>query len=227
MTTQDQSQEKRIAGYKAADYVKDGMVVGLGTGSTVYYFLEALKDRVKAGLQIKGIPTSITTKELAMKWGIPLTTLGQHPELDLTVDGADEVDDSFNLIKGGGGALVREKIIAASSRKEVIISDSSKYVERLGSFPLPVEVVQYGHEATRLKLEELGTEVVLRRREGKPFVTDNGNYIYDCAFGVIQDPPGLEKTLNLIPGVVECGLFIGLTDLVIIGRGDKLEILEK
>ena len=162
-----------------------------------------------------------------MKWGIPLTTLGQHPELDLTVDGADEVDGSFNLIKGGGGALVREKIIAASSKKEVIISDSSKYVERLGSFPLPVEVVQYGHEATRMKLSALGAEVVLRRKEGKPFVTDNGNYIYDCAFGVIQDPPGLEKALNLIPGVVECGLFIGLTHVVIIGRGDKLDILEK
>ena len=227
MTDSDAKKEKRNAGRKAADYVKDGMIVGLGTGSTVAFFLEALKERLKDGFAVKGIPSSIRTKEQALSLDIPLTTLGQHPEIDLTVDGADEVDRQFNLIKGGGGALLREKIIAAASKKEIIVVDSSKSVEKLGRFPLPVEVVQYGYGATRKKLEALGAEVRLRIKEGKTFVTDNGNYILDCEFGVIQDPPGLEKTIKLIPGVVECGLFIDLTDMVIIGRGDDVEILEK
>jgi len=227
MTDTDTKLEKRNAGRKAADYVKDGTIVGLGTGSTVYYFLEALKERMKNGIRIKGIPTSIQTKEQALSLDIPLTTLGKHPGIDLTVDGADELDGNFHLIKGGGGALLREKIIAASSRREIIVVDSSKYVEALGAFPLPVEVVPYGWEATGRKLEALGAEVVLRKQDGKTFITDNGKYILDCAFGTIRDPPGLERTINLIPGVVECGLFIGLTDMAIIGRGDNVEILEK
>ena len=203
------------------------MIVGLGTGSTVAFFLEALKERLKDGFTIKGIPTSIKTKERALSLDIPLTTLGQHPEIDLTVDGADEVNRQFELIKGGGGALLREKIVAAASQREIIIVDSSKSVEELGRFPLPVEVVQYGYESTRRKLEALEANVSLRIKDKKTFVTDNGNYILDCEFGIIQDPPGLEKTIKLIPGVVECGLFIGLADMVIIGRGDDVEVLEK
>ena len=227
MTDSDAKKEKRNAGRKAADCVKDGMIVGLGTGSTVAFFLEALKERLKDGFAIKGVPTSIKTKEQALSLDIPLTTLGQHPDIDLTVDGADEVDEQFNLIKGGGGALLREKIVAAASKKEVIVVDSSKSVEKLGRFPLPVEVVQYGYVATTRKLEALGADVFLRIQDGKTFLTDNGNYILDCEFGVIKDPPDLEKAINSIPGVVECGLFIELTDMVIIGKGDDVEILEK
>ncbi len=224
----DAKLEKKVAGYRAAEFVEDGMVLGLGTGSTVFYFLEALKERVRnEGLRVIGIPTSVATKEQALRWDIPLSSLAQHPKIDLTVDGADEVDLNFNLIKGGGGALLREKIVAAASRRELIIVDSSKYVEVLGAFPLPVEVAQYAHESTKLKLEELEVEAVLREQDNKIFVTDNGNYIYDCHFGRIPNPASLERTLNLIPGVVDCGLFVDLTHIVIVGRGEETEVLKK
>ena len=228
MTKEQQLLEKRNSGHKAAEFVEDGMVLGLGTGSTVYYFLEALRDRIREEkLEIIGIPTSIATHKQAQEWQIPLTTLAEQPQIDLTVDGADEMDHEFNLIKGGGGALVREKIVAAASKRELIIMDSSKYVNVLGAFPLPVEVVQYGIEATTLKLERFCPELKLRKKEGKPFVTDNGNYILDCAFGQIPNPGVLETTLDLIPGVVECGLFVGLSDLAVIGRGKAVEVLRK
>jgi len=220
--------EKRNAAFKAIEYVEEGMVLGLGTGTTVYYFLKALGKEIKEShFKIKCVPSSVETEKIAREFGIPLTTLQEERVLDLTVDGADEVDKAFNLIKGGGGALLREKLLASNSKKEIIIVDSSKLVEKLGGFPLPVEVVQFGVELTKRKLEGLGAKVEHRRKEGELFVTDNGNYILDCQFAAIEEPKKLETIINLIPGVVENGLFVGLVDMVLVGEGDEVKVLKK
>jgi ribose 5-phosphate isomerase A len=213
-----QDRLKRMVGHAGADLVADGNVVGLGTGSTAKFAIERLGERVREGLHMLGIPTSIESEELARRLGIPLTTLEENPDIDITIDGADEVDPHFDLIKGLGGALLREKIVAHATRREVIVVDSSKLVDRLGTkAPLPVEVVRYGHPAVARKLATLGCQPALRQRKdgAGPFVTDNGNHIYDCRFPGIDDARALESRIDSIPGVVECGLFVGLAHVVI------------
>ena len=209
---------KRISAEKAVEYIEDGMIVGLGTGSTTKYAIKKLGELVSEGLNIQAIPTSLQTKKIAKQENIPLTTLEEHPVIDITIDGADEVDSNLNLIKGGGGALTREKIVAYHSKIEIIVVDESKVVKSLGiDFPLPVEVVKYGWKATKKSLEEFGCNVELRTIMDQPYITDNGNYILDCEFNRIEDPEELEKEINNIPGVIENGLFIGLVDDVIVG----------
>jgi ribose 5-phosphate isomerase A len=217
-------QEKETAGRAAAKLVRDGDVVGLGTGSTAYFAVTALGERVKAGMRILGIPTSMQTAELARAVGIPLTTLDEHPEIDITIDGADEVDHQLNLIKGGGGALLREKVVASASKRMIVVTDSSKLVDSLGKFPLPVEVISFAQRVVEKTIVSLGASVKLRtRRDGSPYITDNGNLILDCSFGQIENPAALAEMLSRIPGIVEHGLFIGLAELVLIGRAEGVE----
>ena len=216
-------QMKKAAAIEALKFIKPGMKVGLGTGSTANHFIEALAAKVKEGLAVHGVPTSKATKELAEKHGIPLATLEEFPYLDLTVDGTDEFDSEFRLIKGGGGALLREKIVASSSRYMVVIADESKQVKKLGKFPLPVEVVPFGAKATAWKIErafrilKLEAKMTLRVNDGKPFVSDSGHFIIDCVLGVIPEPDRLDTLLNSIPGVVETGLFVGICGIVLMG----------
>lgn len=219
---------KRIAAQKAVDHLQNGMIVGLGTGSTVKYALQRIGERIQEGLQIQGIPTSIETKRIAQRENIPLTKLSDNAEIDITIDGADEVDSDLNLIKGGGGALTREKIIAHHTKKLIIVVDDSKIVKSLGiDFPLPVEVVKFEWESTKKELEKFGCNVELRKIMEDPFITDNGNYILDCEFNRITDPEQLEMDINMIPGVVENGLFIGLANEVIVGSKQGIMTLEK
>jgi ribose 5-phosphate isomerase A len=216
--------EKEIAGRAAAKLVNDGEIVGLGTGSTAYFTVIALGERVKAGLKIIGIPTSVKTGDLARSVGIPLTTLDEHPEIDITIDGADEIDPKLRLIKGGGGALLREKVVASASRKMVVVADSAKVVPVLGKFPLPVEVIAFARTVVEKKITALGGSPKLRvKPDGSPYVTDNGNQILDCNFGRIADPPALALALSNTPGIVEHGLFIGLASMALVGRGDAVE----
>jgi len=220
--------EKETAGRAAAGLVRDGDVVGLGTGSTAYFAVVALGERVKAGLKIIGIPTSEHTADLARAVGIPLTTLDEHPEIDITIDGADEVDPNLNLIKGGGGALLREKIVASASKKMVVVADSTKIVPVLGKFPLPVEVIDFARPVIEKKIAALGATTKLRTKsDGQPFLTDNGHHIIDCSFGKIDDPAALARSLSDMPGVVEHGLFIGLAKLALVGRGTSVEELRQ
>jgi ribose 5-phosphate isomerase A len=223
---------KQQAAEHAMRYVEDGMKLGLGTGSTAAKFVDLLGARVKVGLNVVCVPTSEATRAQAAGLGIPLSTLDETPFLDLTVDGADELDSELRLIKGGGGALLREKIVAVASQRVVILADDTKRVETLGKFPLPIEVVQFGLTVTRDMIESLAADcgcegpITLRQTaDGKPFVTDNGNYIVDCAFGAIEDPEALEDALRLIPGVVESGLFLGIADLGIIAGPMGVEVL--
>jgi ribose 5-phosphate isomerase A len=216
--------EKELVGRAAAALVRDGDVVGLGTGSTAYFTIIALGERVKAGLKIIGIPTSVKTADLARTVGIPLTTLDEHPEIDITIDGADEADPQLNLTKGGGGALLREKVLAFASKKMVVIADSAKMVPVLGKFPLPIEVIAFARAVVEKKIVALGGLPKLRTKpEGSPYITDNGNQILDCSFGKITDPPALALALSSIPGIVEHGLFIGLATVALVGRGDRVE----
>ena len=225
-------EQKRAAARAALDFVEDGMRLGLGTGSTAVHFVDAVGERVAQGLNVICVPTSEATAAQARGLDIPLTTLEDTPELDLTVDGADELDDALNLIKGGGGALLREKIVASASERMVVIVDGSKHSPVLGSFALPVEVVPFGVEATRRQLAAVARDfgcqgdVTMRMKDGGPFVTDGQHYIFDCAFGVIADPAGLAVELNRIPGVVENGLFIGLATLAIVGAETGVQRIE-
>jgi ribose 5-phosphate isomerase A len=208
---------KLQAARKAVEFIEDGMVLGLGTGSTTRLAVDEIGKLVKDGYRLVGVPTSIETERQARSLNIPLTTLEEAGELDLTIDGADEVDPRFRLIKGLGGALLREKMVAHYSKREIIIVDSSKIVDVLGvKTPLPVEVVQFGHRRTKAALEELGCVASLRGGD-RPFVTDNGNFIYDCKFNAIVDPERMDCDISSIPGVVENGLFIGLATSVIVG----------
>jgi ribose 5-phosphate isomerase A len=220
---------KKLAGEKAVELIEDGMIVGLGTGSTVEYALRKLGKLCREGLNIKGIPTSIHTKRIATEEKIPLTNLEENPEIDITIDGADEVDSNLNLIKGGGGALTREKIIAFNSKKVIIVIDDSKIVKCLGiDFSLPVEVVKFGWTSTKKTLEEFDCQVELRKVMGEePFITDNSNYILDCEFERIEEPAQMEVEINSIPGVVENGLFIGLVNEVIVGGKQGISTLNK
>jgi ribose 5-phosphate isomerase A len=203
------------------------MVLGLGTGSTTRLAVDEIGKLVKNGFKLVGIPTSIETERQARSLGIPLTTLDQVDSIDLTIDGADEVDPQFRLIKGLGGALLREKIVAYNSKREIIIVDDSKMVDILGvKTPLPVEVVQFSHLRTRRALEEMGCVATIRGGS-TPFITDNGNVIYDCKFSSIEEPEMMERDLDSIPGVVESGLFIGLANCVIIGKDSGTVVKEK
>ncbi|WP_413300855.1 ribose-5-phosphate isomerase RpiA [Bacillus sp. 1P10SD] len=207
--------DKKIVGEKAAEFVKDGMVVGLGTGSTVFYTIQKLGQLVKEGLSIKGIPTSVQTEELAKELGIPLTSFSEIESIDIAIDGADEVNSELELIKGGGGALLREKIIARAAKIFIVVADSSKMVEKLGAFRLPVEVITFGYEMTEKNIRAIGLVPEIRLNGETPFITDNGNYIFDCQIPEHVQPERLERMLNMIPGVVENGLFVGMTDMVI------------
>jgi ribose 5-phosphate isomerase A len=214
--------EKEAAARASLRFVKDGQIVGLGTGSTAAYFIQLLGDAVKKGLRVKGIPTSERSREQAASLGIPLTTLDAYQEIDVTVDGADEFDAELRLIKGGGGALLREKIVASATRQLVIVTDASKRVPVLGRFPLPVEVIKFAQAVVLKKIEALGAKVSVRQQaDGRPFLTDENNHILDCRFGEIRDADGLARRLSDMPGVVEHGLFIGMASVVLVANGNE------
>jgi ribose 5-phosphate isomerase A len=218
-------QEKEAAARASLRFVKDGQVVGLGTGSTAAYFIQLLGEQVKNGLRIRGIPSSDRSREQAASLGIPLTTLDECQQIDVAVDGADEFDPQLRLIKGGGGALLREKIVASASRQLVIVADRTKRVPVLGRFPLPVEVIKFAQALVKKKIEALGAQVEVRRNvDGKAYLTDENNYILDCRFGQIPDADALARQLSDMPGVVEHGLFIGMASVVLLA--DKSNIIE-
>jgi ribose 5-phosphate isomerase A len=221
---------KRIAGEAAAERVTSGQVLGLGTGSTVRFFLEALARRVRAGKVegIVGVPTSNDTEDKARALDLPVASLDEHPELDLCVDGADEVDPELNLIKGLGGALLREKIVAAASARFLVIVDESKRVTRLGEkAPVPVEVLPFGWKPTARAIGRLGGRAELRIKRGTPVVTDQGNLILDCAFGPLDDPRALARELDALPGALGHGLFLGMAHEVVVGTGDGAHVLSR
>jgi ribose 5-phosphate isomerase A len=221
-------QEKEASARASLQFVKDGQVVGLGTGTTAAYFIKLLGDEVERGLRIRGIPTSVRSGELAASLGIPLTTLDECQEIAVTVDGADEVDPHLRLIKGGGGALLREKIVASATKQLVIVADESKRVQVLGKFPLPVEVIKFAQALVAKEIAALGAQVSVRTgADGKPFVTDENNHILDCRFGQIPDAGGLARKLSDMPGVVEHGLFIGMASVVLFARGSEIVELRR
>lgn len=227
MTTMQDEAKKRAAEH-AIGMVNDGQVIGLGTGSTAKFAIEGLGRRIREGLSIRGVPTSIGTEVLAREAGIPLVELNEAPVVDITIDGADEVDPDFNMIKGGGGALTREKLVALASKRRVILVDKSKLVSSLGeSRSLPVEVLPFAWAVSARRLSQLGCTASLRDRAGLPFVTDNGNYILDCDFGAMADPATLESRIKLLPGVIESGLFIGIADTLVIGFDDHVEVKKR
>lgn len=225
---------KRQAAARALEEVRDGMKLGLGTGSTAKHFVELLGEKVRSGLKVVGVPTSEVTRADAVRGGIPLTTLDEIDHLDLTVDGADEIDPAFNLIKGGGGALLREKIVASASSRMIVIADDSKWVEALGRFPLPVEVIPFGLKATQAAIARAfakagvsGDMVIRKAKDGHAFVTDGGHWIVDAHLGRIGDPPRLAGLLSEIPGVVEHGLFIGLASVVVLAGAQGIRVVER
>jgi len=230
----DPDAQKRAAAARAIEYVRPGMRLGLGTGSTAKHFVELLGERVRDGLTVVGVPTSDATRRDAERVGVPLSTLDETPELDLTVDGADEIAPDLSLIKGGGGALLREKIVAAASARMIVIADESKWVPVLGHFPLPVEVEPFGLESTRRAVEAVfadtgsPTAATLRRtKDGHAFVTDGGHWILDGALQRIADPKVLAARLCAIPGVIEHGLFIGLATAAILAGGGGVRVIER
>jgi ribose 5-phosphate isomerase A len=225
---------KRQAAAQALEHVRDGMKLGLGTGSTAKHFVELLGERVKGGLKIVGVPTSEATRADAVRCGVPLTTLDDIDRLDLTVDGADEIDAALNLIKGGGGALLREKIVAAASDRMIVIADDSKWVPALGRFPLPIEVIPFGLAATRRAIVQAfeqcglsGQMAVRNGKDGHAFVTDGGHWIVDAHLGQIVDAPRLAGLLSSIPGVVEHGLFIGLASMAMLAGSQGIRVFER
>lgn len=231
--TPDSGALKRAVAAKALDYVLDGMKLGLGTGTTAEEFLELLGPRVRSGLAITGVATSERTAVKARSLGIPIAELDTLAPLDLTIDGADQVDHSLNLIKGGGGALLREKIVATSSKQMLVIVDETKLVTKLGAFSLPVEVIAYGHLTTQARIQAALTQlgyvrpgVTLREKNGAAFVTDSGNVIYDCALGLIGDAPKLAHALDAITGAVEHGLFIGIATRLLVARPGGVDIID-
>jgi len=227
MTSVDLDHLKKAAALKASEFVRSGMVVGLGTGSTAKHLLVALGEQVKAGMKLRGVPTSQETAVLAKQAGIPLIDAENRWEIDVAIDGADQVDPHFNLIKGGGGALLKEKIVAASAKQFIVMVDHTKQVPVLGgSFPLPIEVIPFGWGSTAREIEALTkSRVVLRERNGAPFRTEAGNLIVDVYIDRISQPGDLETALNLIPGVVETGLFVGRTNVLIVGTPQGVHTL--
>jgi ribose 5-phosphate isomerase A len=226
-------EQKKAAALAALDYVKPGMKIGLGTGSTANHFIRSLGEKAKAGLDVRCVATSKASFDLAKSLGLKITTLEENPHLDLTVDGADEFDGKFQLIKGGGGALLLEKIVATSSRYMIVIADRSKQVETLGKFPLPVEVVPFGVNATAWKIERalricnLKGKLTMRLKDGKPFVTDSGNAIIDVALGAIPEADRLGNLLSCTPGVVDHGLFISICGIILMGTEDGVKTFRK
>jgi ribose 5-phosphate isomerase A len=228
----DRDRRKGEAAQRALDLVEPGMRLGLGSGTTARCFVDLVGEKVAAGLDVRCVATSEATEAQAKARGIPLATLDELAELDLTVDGADEIDPELRLIKGGGGALLREKIVAAASRRMAVIADATKLVSRLGAFPLPIEVVPFGLAATRRHIERAFADLSLAgpvrlRGEAAPFVTDGGHYILDCSLGAIADPERLAEALSRIPGVVEHGLFIDYARLAIIAGAEGVEVLDR
>lgn len=223
----DRSSYKRQAAERALEYVQNGQIVGLGTGSTAEHAIRGLADRVRQGLRVTGVPTSDVSARLARDLGIPVVDLNDVESIDVTIDGADEVDPRFNLIKGAGGAHTREKLVARATRRQVIVVDSSKLVPVLGGvFPLPVEVLPFGWRMAQRGLTSLGSDAVLRIAGDAPMVTDNGNYLIDCHFVGIADPATLETAIKQLPGVVECGLFVGLTDTLVVAGPDGITVTD-
>lgn len=210
------TQAKKAAGEKAAALVQPGMLVGLGTGSTAYWAIEKIGEMVKGGLNIRAVATSLASEKQARELGIPITSFSEIQQLDIDIDGADEVSHDLQIIKGGGGALLREKIVAMASRRKVIVADERKYVKTLGKFPLPIEIIPFGWELVFRAVQSLQGGPTLRTKDDKPYITDNGNYILDCAFGAIENPEQLHHQLKAITGVVETGLFINMQPTVII-----------
>lgn len=227
MTPSDLDSLKKAAALKAVEFVHDGMVVGLGTGSTAKHMVIALGEKIRAGMKLRGVPTSQETAALARQSGIPLIDTENRWDIDVAIDGADQVDPAFNLIKGGGGALLKEKIVAASAKQFIVLVDQTKQVPVLGgSFPLPIEIIPFGWGSTAREIEHLTkSPVVLRERNGTPFKTEAGNLIVDVHLARIEQPADLEIALNQIPGVVETGLFVGRTDLLIVGTAGGTELL--
>jgi ribose 5-phosphate isomerase A len=225
----DRDDLKRAAAERAVELVETGMVLGLGTGSTAGFVIAPLAARIAQGLAIVAIPTSEHTAAEARRLGIPLTSFAEHPRIDLAIDGADEVHRAtLDLVKGLGGALLREKIVAAVSDRFVVIVDHEKLVDRLGEHaPLPVEIVQFGWQATAAALERLGAKPQLRGAAGQPFVTDGGNFILDCHFGAIEDPQATEQLINSVVGVVENGLFVGRSSMVIVASENGVDMLSR
>lgn len=233
-TTRSAEALKREAAAAALEYVRPGMRLGLGTGSTASHFVELLAERVRSGLTVIGVPTSEATRDHADRLGVPLATLDEQPDLDLAIDGADELDRNLNLIKGGGGALLREKMVAAASREMVVIADESKLVERLGRFPLPIEVVDFGLAATERAIAVAlkhagcaGTLQLRRKSDGHVFVTDQGHHILDADLGAIPDARLLAQRLAEVPGVVEHGLFIGLARRAVLAGQGGVRVIDR
>ena len=211
--------EKQAAARAAVELVQPGTVVGLGSGSTATFAIHFLAERIRDGLKIVGVPTSQASMRVAQQLGIPLTTLEQNPSIDIDIDGADEIDPQLNLIKGGGGALLREKVIASAAKRFIVVAESVKLVPRLGKFPLPVEVIPFAEALVSKRIEALGAQVSLRQYAyGNPYVTDEGHHILDCNFGEIANPAALNARLHEIPGVVEHGLFIGMAETAFVGK---------
>jgi ribose 5-phosphate isomerase A len=209
---------KQLAAEKAVSFLENGMIIGLGTGTTAYWAIEKIGEKVKfEGWKIEAIATSMRSEEQARGLGIQILDFSSIKSIDITIDGADEVDEKLQLIKGGGGALLREKIVATNSKQMIVVADESKWVKTLGKFPLPVEVVHFGWERTFDKLQLLGCEAKRRMNGTDPYLTDNGNYIVDCAFGEIKDPPALHESVNAITGVVDNGLFIRIASKLVLG----------
>ncbi len=219
--------EKQAAAEKSVEFIEDGMIVGLGTGSTVNLMIDSLAKRIKKGLKIKAVATSKLTYQLAGALGIEVLDLELVDKIDITIDGADEVDPDLNGIKGGGAALLYEKIVASNSTKNIWIIDSSKVVKKLGKFPLPVEVIPYGSNLLFSKFEKMNFNPSFRKNEGKNFTTDGGHFLIDLCLKKIDDPVRMEEELKTYAGVVEVGLFTNIADMVIVGRGDGVEILER
>ena len=223
-----QDDAKKRSAEHAVEMVRDGNIVGLGTGSTAKFAIEGLGRLIRGGLAIKGVPTSVATQRLAREQGIPLIELNDIDQIDITIDGADEIDSAFDMIKGGGGALTREKLVALSSTKRVILVDESKLVLKLGqSHLLPVEVLPFAWKMAQRQLQKLGAAASLRMLDDQPLFTDNGNYILDCGFGAIEDARELEGEIKGLPAVIECGLFIGIADTLVIGFEDRVEVRER
>ncbi len=226
--------QKRAAAARAIEFIRPGMRVGLGTGSTARHFVELLSEQVRRGLTIVAVPTSEATRGDAERLGVPLTSLDETPELDITVDGADEIAPDLSVIKGGGGALLREKIVAAASKRMIVIADQAKWVPVLGRFPLPIEVVAFGLAATRRHIETAcaaagcpGPAVLRRGKNGHAFVTDSGHWILDAALDRISDPPSLADRLAAIPGVVEHGLFVDLAQAAVVANSEGVRVIER
>jgi ribose 5-phosphate isomerase A len=216
--------EKEMAARASLKYVHDGQIIGLGSGSTATVAIRLLAERVRDGLKIRGIPSSVQSRDLAFQLGIPLTTFDEYQQIDVTIDGADEFDPALNLIKGGGGAMLREKVVASASKQLVIVTDSSKQVPVLGRFPLPVEVIGFAEPLVAKKISDLGASVARRCDSfGKPYTTDEGHHILDCRFGKISDPPTLSRNLSEMPGVVEHGMFVGMASVVLMAKAGAVE----